>query len=129
MIDTRVECYWNLHKDCLSARPTVKGGRVTHMHRVWLKDVSLAVQPAGMARVRNEGRKNVHAFVRGTVINWSAFLPGALESDTDKLERLGWVRATYNPYRHDSFVIADTGERVTTAREAFIAEKRIWILR
>jgi len=125
--DTRVECYWNLHKNCLSARPTVKGGKVWHADMVWLTDVRFAVQPAGNAKVRAEGRKNVHAYVRGTVVNWQGLLGGA-PVDAETVERLGWVRVSYNPYRYESFVLTATGEPILAAREAFIASKQIWAL-
>ena len=61
----RMECYFNLHKQCLSARPM--GGRVQHYRWLNMRDVTFAVQPAGRAKVLKERRKNVHAFVRGLV--------------------------------------------------------------
>jgi len=129
-----VEVYWNLHKGCLSARPTRRGGKVTHVDSAWLTDVRFSVQPAGNARVRAEGRKNVHAFVRGDVVNWAGrgFGPwndsDVAAASVEAMVRLGWVRVTYNPYRDDSFVVASTGEPVFEAREAYVADRQVWAL-
>jgi hypothetical protein len=101
---TRVEVYWNLHKHLFSVRPLegpYKGRVVAHTDSLDLYDVTFTVQPAGRQRVLDEGRKNVHAFIRGVV---SAGLP----HDTPKA-------VTYNPYRDTSFVDVTTNRPVTRA--------------
>lgn len=87
----RVEIYWNLNRNCYSVR---SGGRVIgYTDKFTLTDATFSSQKAGRNRVRRTGRKNVHAFIRGT---WSDFtLPASL------------TRVTYNPYTDESFVIAD----------------------
>lgn len=87
---TRVECYWNLHKHCYSIR--VNGRVVAHRACISVEDVTLAVQPAGRERARREGRKNVHAFVRGT---WNEdWVP----------ERADICVLAYNPHQADTFM-------------------------
>jgi hypothetical protein len=101
---TRVEVYWNLHKHLFSVRPLegpYKGSVFAHTDYLDLYDVTFAVQPAGRQRVLDEGRKNVHAYVRGVV---SAHLP----HDTTRT-------VTYNPYRDTSFVDVATNRPVTRA--------------
>ena len=62
-IGKKVEVYRNLHKNCISVR--YKGRVVDHVGYVVIDSASFAVQPAGHRRCVREGRKNVHAFVRG----------------------------------------------------------------
>ena len=54
-----------------------------------LVDVKFAVQPAGRAKVLRERKKNVHAFVRGTVARNPIMAHQQVVS--------------YNPYEMDSF--------------------------
>ena len=92
----RVEVYWNLHKLCWSVRALDgpdKGRVIQHTQALRLKDCTMAVQPAGNARVRRENKKNVHAFIRGTLDKRTP-LPAFADS----------VCVTYNPYLHDSFM-------------------------
>jgi hypothetical protein len=89
----RVEVYRNLHKDCYSVRALSgenKGLVIGHVQSITLQDVSFAVQPAGRNRVLEEKRKNVHAFIRGTVTN-------------TPVEHGMSVR--YDPYLNDAFIV------------------------
>jgi len=113
----RVEAYYNLHLKCLSFRETRKGARVQHTETLHLKNVKFAVQPAGRAKVLREQAKNVHAFVRGEVVSVGHGIPSG-----DK-----WVKVTYNPYKYDSFVVAETGEPIHEARAAVIEDRRIYV--
>ena len=102
----RVQVYWNLHKKCWSVvalEGEQKGRVVSHTDKVLIEDATFAVQPAGNARVRREGRKNVHAFVRGTWL--SALCQGA--------SRRGVM---YNPYKYETFVFSDNKEPVFSAK-------------
>ena len=70
-----------------------------------LEDCSLRVSDKGNQRVRNEQRKNVHAYIQGRelhICNMEVFY------------RLS-VPITYLPYKHASFIRSDTGEYVTEA--------------
>jgi hypothetical protein len=95
----RVEVYRNLHNGTHSIR---RNGKVVkhlqHHQSIFLKDVKFAVQPAGREKVRREGRKNVHAFVRGTVI-----LPSTINGTTDEFKKKMPYVVTYNPYHMEHF--------------------------
>jgi hypothetical protein len=95
----RVEVYRNLHNGTHSIR---RNGKVVkhlqHWQSIYLKDVKFAVQPAGREKVRREGKKNVHAFVRGTVI-----LPSTMNCTTDEFKKKMSHVVTYNPYHMDHF--------------------------
>jgi len=93
-MNMRVEVYFNLHKRCFSVR---HAGRVIfHSNLVRIRHAQFVVQPAGRARVLAEGKKNVHAFVRGTLIAEPNAYHGVL------------TRATYNPYKYSTFIDVDT---------------------
>ena len=95
----RVEVYRNLHNGCMSIR---RDGKVVKHLQPWmtlyLQDVKFAVQPAGREKVFRERKKNVHAFVRGTVVKAEAHNL----KETFKEKCKVWV--TYNPYQNDTFV-------------------------
>lgn len=98
----RVKVYRNLHlgRDVgVKFYSVVKNGLVvTHVSSIMLKDVKFVVQPAGREKVRRTGRKNVHAFVVGTVT------PSGM--GTDKLGVLP-IKVTYNPRTDDKFKSGD----------------------
>ncbi len=93
----KVEIYRNLRKKCYSIRQ--KGKVIAYLgftNELILRGVKFVVQPAGRDRVRRENKKNVHAFVRGTVIR-----TGGLERE-GILRRCGRM-VRYDPYTMDSF--------------------------
>lgn len=101
----RVEIYWNLHKHCFSIKACdgPKKGRVVQY--VWsfnLSDAKFVVRPAGRDKVRREGRKNVHAFVRGF---WDKELEYSLKN-----------QVSYNPYKNDTFVSVLDGTPVVDSK-------------
>ncbi len=104
---TAVETYYNLHKHVPSVR--VDGKVVAHLDAVPVKQPSFVVQQGGRQRVLEEQSKNVHAFIKGEF---------ASSLDADALEGLIPIRVKYDPYRFDSFVTADTEQRVTEAEYA-----------
>lgn len=85
----RVEVYYNLHKHLFSVRH--KGKVISHSYDVQLEDVTFAVQQAGRRKVLSEKQKNVHAFVRGTLV------------EPTELNEIA-TSVTYNPYKYSSFV-------------------------
>ena len=105
----RVEIYRNLHNDTFSIRRN--GKVVKHLanwQSIFLKDVKFAVQPAGREKVRREGKKNVHAFIRGTYLAPSTFPHTTSEFKSKCTE---WV--TYNPYQNDHFTATVTDPETT----------------
>jgi hypothetical protein len=121
----RVEAYYNLHKKCISYRPI--GGTVKHTGAIQLNDVTLSVQPAGRAKVLREGRKNVHAFVRGELLSTvDETDEGGEIATNDMFTSAGYRKITYNPYKYDSFVYEATGEPVRSARQIIIVGSSIW---
>ena len=102
----RVEVYYNLTRSCWSVRAlegAEKGKVFMYADAVAIKDAKFVVREGGRQRVIRDKQKNVHAFVRGTLVK-SASLAQRL---------LGGV--TYNPYQNTTFVNRRTGEAVLAA--------------
>lgn len=111
----RVRVYWNLHKDCYSVldwepRSRKKGRLVCHLSELMLKDAKFVVQPSGNKRVRDEKRKNVHAFIEG---EWHEY------AKRSTFVMMGKVR--YNPYKNVAFVLTHDEREVEVASEAHLS--------
>jgi hypothetical protein len=110
----RVFVYFNLHKKCFSIKALEgdrKGRVVAHSNTVLLEGCKLMVSEAGRQRVLREKRKNVHAGVSGTWINYCT---NRVENHFEFLSMVG-RQVTYNPYKYDSFVIKATEQSVNKA--------------
>jgi len=95
--------YRNLHKQCLSVQ---QDGIVRcHVDNIVLEDAEFRVGKAGQRKVRDEKRKNVHAKVKGMVV----------EKPSEILE-LGWNDAYYNPYKTDEFTDVQSGRYLKSAK-------------
>lgn len=105
----KVKCYWNLHRKCISVQ--YKGRVIAHPPRIVLDDVKFKVSQAGRARVLREKKKNVHAFVCGTISPFANTFEGEA--------------VTYNPYKYNSFVKVDGEVPVFTAKKVIIENRKI----
>jgi len=101
--ERKVQVYRNLHADLWSIRQD--GLVVGREEKIILRDVTFHVQPAGNLKVRNEKRKNVHAYIKG-------YVSSVLElREKYKSEKFGDNECfeenpvTYNPYLYSSFVL------------------------
>ena len=91
----KVRVYRNLHKKCVSVK---QGGIVRcHATNVVLNECRFIVSEAGQARVRREGKKNVHAFIEGYVVDTKRCL---------ELLDFGWNTVSYDPYDVDHWVLS-----------------------
>ena len=154
----RREVYRNLHwKDetVYSVRKCSDGLVEGHAYTIILDGntkypVTFAVGPKGNQRVRDEQRKNVHAVIRGCMVNavWAyadmdAFEKGHAKDASDYFKRqymderegYRWIEVLYNPYKYKTFVTRDTDpfrgsiedkiEPIFTARKVIIGPK-VW---
>ena len=101
-MSNHVRIYWNLHKKCWSVQDRKTGRVIRHETTCILSAGKFVVRKAGQEKVRREGKKNVHAFAVGTA-----------GCDKGVATRYDGRPVTYNPYKNDTFVFADTGEPVT----------------
>lgn len=115
----KVRVYRNLHKDCFSVK---QDGLVRcHANHVTLRDCKFIVSKAGQKRVRDEGRKNVHAFVEGLLVNTREAdkIVDGTKSDTEIWEgESNWQKAYYNPYTCDTFINQYDGSPLEATRFA-----------
>lgn len=92
------------------------------MTQATFMNAEFVVQPAGRERVRAEGKKNVHAFVRGSL----------LTDGSDYNVPYGAFRVVYNPYKYDSFMKEDpeTGDLtpIYRANYAWVIGKTIYAI-
>ena len=92
----KVALYFNLHKKVFSIKAMEgenKGRVIGHAANVFLRDCTFKVNEGGRQRVLKEKRKNVHAYVIGTLMS------------TDESTIIG-KPVYYNPYKVSSFVTA-----------------------
>ena len=120
----RSQVYFNLHKRCFSVQ---QSGKVyAHADGVLLENVRFNVSKAGQRKVRETGRKNVHARVTGYPPegeNCVVLSPRLVEWCRESMESLrdrDWKTAQYNPYTNDTFICWETGEPVHDARKALM---------
>lgn len=112
IVGQRVMVYYNLHKHTFSIQ---KSGIVLfHADFVKLKNVEFRVRQGGKEKVRKDKSKNVHAFVIGEIEDYCEYpcpeLPNKIKGKV----------VTYNPYKHDSFVIKSSDEPVFSAEEVLM---------
>ena len=101
---TKVFVYWNLHRKVWSVKALdgpFKGRVFKHAEKITLRYATGKVSLAGNARVRREGKKNVHAGIVGFIGARDPFV----QIDDP-------ISITYNPYKDTSFVqVTEDGSR------------------
>jgi hypothetical protein len=93
----KVRVYRNLRNGLLSVQTKINRSWIVagHVNSILLSDVTFNVSQAGRERVIKNKRKNVHAFVYGTLVEIET-------GDTFP------VAVKYNPYKYTSFVVNDS---------------------
>ena len=101
----KVRVYRNLHRKCISVK---QGGIVKcWTTNIVLKDCKFIISKAGQKRVRDEKKKNVHAFIEGYLAD---------VGEADKQAGFTWTESYYNPYRTDTFQDKETGRSISSAK-------------
>lgn len=113
----KVKVYYNLHKKCYSLQDAKSGLVLAHLDNVILQDVTFKVSESGRQRVLQEKRKNVHAFIIGY------FSKGNTHINIEGLKKV-----TYNPYKYETFVRAETEEKIEESELMYLASKQAYIL-
>jgi hypothetical protein len=112
----KVRVYFNLQKKLLSVQAKVKGvwKVVRHCQEISLIDVTFKVSERGRQRVIKNKRKNVHAYICGTVA----------EDQTTQGQWFDLI--TYNPYKLEKFY---NGEKyIDTADRVFIKGRMVYAI-
>ena len=90
----KVRVYWNLQKYIWSVVSCKSGLVIDYMKYLTLLDAYFTVWISGQKRVREEGKKNVHAFAVGYIA----------QDNNSNVNPLDWDRVKYNPYTDDYFM-------------------------
>lgn len=119
----KVSVHRNLHEDSL----TIKVDNLVHGYAdvVVLYDVSFHVGKKGNAKVREEGRKHVHAHVKGLIVR--AYDIDDVDATYEKLESFGYTRVYYNPYKVNTFVTYHDMQPIHEADQAIIVMDRVYV--
>jgi hypothetical protein len=123
LVNEIVSVHRNLHEDSL----TIKVGNLVHGHAqmVAMYDVTFNVGASGNAKVREEGRKHVHAHVRGTIVK--AQDVDNIQETYQKLEDYGYSRVYYNPYKVDTFVTFDDRQPIYDCDQCIVVMDRVYV--
>ena len=123
----RVEVYFNLHKYIWSVRSAKTGRVILHTDKVHIRNPEFVVRQAGRERVLREGKKNVHAFVRGEATYFDDFDPDHHPNyldytldDFDYENRPMLDIIGYNPYKYVGFVKMPDEKLVRNADRAYM---------
>jgi hypothetical protein len=99
-----VMIYRNLHKKCWSIQQN--GLVVGHSDQVFIKNATFVVRKGGQAKVRATKKKQVHAFVKGTLVAKELVVCNAWQSIANIAGK--WCHIVkYNPYQNDTFMQRD----------------------
>lgn len=102
-----VDVYYNVRLNKFSVRQN--GKVVAHMDYLTLKNCKLVVGKKGQLRVLRTGHKNVHAVVRGFLMD------GSVDGNV-----LCNVPVKYNPLFNNSFVRVNSSTEIFEAKFAFL---------
>lgn len=111
----KVRVYRNLHKQGIvySVQDPRTGLVLGYSEEILLSNVTFKVSEYGRARVLRTKKKNVHAFVEGT-------LRGFQIADLSFSEFMQMEKVAYNPYKYTTFVHKETETPVHNAVTALI---------
>lgn len=93
----KVRVYWNLHKLIWSIVSCKSGLVIDYKKYLTLRDGYYTIWESGQKRVREEGKKNVHAFAVGYIYDKGGISIKAKPN-------VDWDRVKYNPYTDDYFM-------------------------
>ena len=111
-MEMKVKLYRNLHKKGVVYSVQHKGKVIAYTSDLILKDVKFVVRKKGQEKVRASKRKNVHAFITGTMLDESYV---SFFGDTQDI-------AYYNPYTCETFVNSEK-KPIHTAEWARVSGK------
>lgn len=115
--NTKVFVYYNLHKHLFSVKALEgehKGKVVLHLPFLYMRDAEFVVSEVGRLRVIREGKKYIHAGVRGYL-------------DTGLNVRDYSEAITYNPYKTKTFVCVSTNEAIYKVKNVMLKDKCVWV--
>lgn len=107
----QVRAYWNVNRRVWSVQGRSADGAwrvIDHADELLLEDARFVVSRAGRTRAHRLGKKVVHAYVEGRLVDGGAPRPGLR-------------RVTYNPFRGPAYFHTEDGRRVDDAAEVYLS--------
>jgi hypothetical protein len=119
-----VAVHRNLNEDSLTIK---KSDGLVHGHAqlVALVDASFHVGKKGNENVNATGVKQVHAHVRGTIVQANDV--DDVDAMYDKLENYGYTRVYYNPYKVKTFVTYHDMQPIYEVNQAIVIMDRVYV--
>ena len=111
----KVRVYRNLHQKCFSVKCKKTNLVIAHVSEIFLEDVTFPVSEKQRQRVLESGRKNVHAYVEGTI---------TLPKNIDKNKLI-----SYNPRKEGYFFYKSNGREVKQVAFADVSFEGIFVAR
>jgi hypothetical protein len=108
----RIRAYYNLHKKCFSVQDYKTGLVIEHTNKLCFTNAMFVVRKSGNERVKQEGKKNVHAFVNG------------IRQPKWITPHLSYQEVKYNPHTMDYFKYKRV---MTTSENLWLDVDRHWI--
>ena len=110
--------YYNIHKGGFSIRSNDKrnphnGKVVAHAPSVVLSDCEFKVSQVSVKKIRQNKRKAVCAYIKGTFVG--------IEGNHNGMEEI-----YFNPYNTKQFISVDTNVPVLAASTVYCSDKKCW---
>ena len=109
----RIRAYYNLHRKCFSVQDYQSGLVIEHTDELFVTNAMFVVRKSGNERVKQEGKKNVHAFVNGIRTKYRQGVMPDFASH----------KVRYDPYTMDYFHY----ERIVNGQSEWLPIDRHWI--
>ena len=109
----RIRAYYNLHRKCFSVQDYQSGLVSEHTYQLFVTNAMFVVRKSGNERVKQEGKKNVHAFVNGIRTKYRQGVMPDFAS----------YKVRYDPYTMDYFHY----ERIVNGQSEWLPIDRHWI--
>ena len=109
----RIRAYYNLHKKCFSVQDYQSGLVIEHPDKLFMTNAMFVVRKSGLERVRQEGKKNVHAFVNG--------IRSKLKQGM--MPEFASYKVRYDPYTMDYFHY----ERIVNGKPKWLPVSQHWV--
>ena len=109
----RIRAYYNLHRKCFSVQDYQTGLVSEHTYQLFVTNAMFVVRKSGNERVKQEGKKNVHAFVNGIRTKYRQGIMPDFASH----------KVRYDPYTMDYFHY----ERIFNGQSEWLPIDRHWI--
>ena len=109
----RIRAYYNLHRKCFSVQDYQTGLVIEHTDKLFVTNAMFVVRKSGNERVKQEGKKNVHAFVNG--------IRSKLKQGM--MPEFASYKVRYDPYTMDYFHY----RRIVNGNAEWLPVDRHWI--